>query len=219
MGQVAVENTTSLDVFGRHVNRAARVEALAGGGHIYLTFPVYDSAKGWIKNDRYVFTNHGQYSVKGIQEPIGIYEVFEDGIIRPKGPAYRSLRNRKRQQILLPVALIALLMMLTFIIYLGQRMSDAETKLLSSPTPTRNTDSFDDKNDPNLMEKVQEGKSTSRIVNESDQALKREDEKKKSEWEREKTLKKLEKQREKIKRIREKEREKLKRKMEKERTN
>jgi hypothetical protein len=98
-------------------------------------------------------------------------------------------------------------------------MSDAETKLLSSPTPTRNTDSFDDKNDPNLMAKVQEGKSTSRIVNESDQALKREDEKKKSEWEREKTLKKLEKQREKIKRIREKEREKLKRKLEKARTN
>jgi len=52
MGQVAVENQTQLDLFGRHVNRASRVEGIADAGQIYLTYPVFDSARGWLASAR-----------------------------------------------------------------------------------------------------------------------------------------------------------------------
>ena len=52
MGQVAVENQTQLDLFGRHVNRASRVEGLADAGQIYLTYPVFDSARGWLASGK-----------------------------------------------------------------------------------------------------------------------------------------------------------------------
>jgi class 3 adenylate cyclase len=48
MGQVAVDNSIQTDIFGRHVNRAARIEAIADGGQIFMTYPVFDSAKGWL---------------------------------------------------------------------------------------------------------------------------------------------------------------------------
>ncbi|MBF0303293.1 MAG: adenylate/guanylate cyclase domain-containing protein [Desulfamplus sp.] len=87
MGQVSVENNTSLDVFGRHVNRAARIESLADGGHIYLSSSVYENATGWIKDEKYDFANHGEFEVKGISEPVSIFEVYEKAITTPKAPS------------------------------------------------------------------------------------------------------------------------------------
>jgi class 3 adenylate cyclase len=43
MGQVVVEDVVQRDIFGRHVNRAARVESLADGGQILVSHSVYDS--------------------------------------------------------------------------------------------------------------------------------------------------------------------------------
>jgi len=69
MGQVSVENNLQVDVFGRHVNRAA--------------------AKGWLGSHEYIeWTNHGNYQLKGIDEETAIYEVLDKRLnLSPKAPA------------------------------------------------------------------------------------------------------------------------------------
>ena len=94
MGQVALEESTSIDVFGRHVNRAARIEAIAKPGHILLTKPVYDSAKGWLDSKKYEFTEYGEYLLKGIPEPIEVIEVSEYGVTQSSAPLFPSTRDR-----------------------------------------------------------------------------------------------------------------------------
>jgi len=88
MGQVTVEDKMSLDVFGRHVNRASRVEGLAGGGHVYLTYSVFDSAKGWLsgKGGEADWVSHGHYQVKGIDEPLEIFEAYCPEGVKPQAP-------------------------------------------------------------------------------------------------------------------------------------
>ncbi|MBM3301909.1 MAG: adenylate/guanylate cyclase domain-containing protein, partial [Deltaproteobacteria bacterium] len=86
MGQVAVEDQMQLDIFGRHVNRAARVESLADGGQILLTHGVYDSARGWVEGEHILWVDHGEYLLKGISEPVRIYEVADPEMTLPKPP-------------------------------------------------------------------------------------------------------------------------------------
>ena len=87
MGQVSVEDDVQADVFGSHVNRAARIESLADGGQIFLTYPVFDSAKGWLKNLPDVHWQlHGKYLLKGMKEGTEIYEVYDHTVQKPKPP-------------------------------------------------------------------------------------------------------------------------------------
>ena len=96
MGQVSIANTLQADVFGRHVNRAARVESLADGGQIYLSYPVFDSAKGWLTSYKdLLWQNHGRYRLKGIEESIEIYEV----ISRDKGVPKPPLHGHKEKTV------------------------------------------------------------------------------------------------------------------------
>lgn len=88
-GQVTTEDNVSSDIFGRHVNRAARVEALADSGQVLVTYPVFDSAHGWLKDksDTPVeWEKHGMYALKGISEPIEIYEPYNPNITQAKAP-------------------------------------------------------------------------------------------------------------------------------------
>lgn len=77
MGQVTVEERgVSRDVFGGHVNKAARVEALAGGGQIYLTHAVFDSAHQFLKGKRGLAWDHlGEHHLRGIEEAERLYAV------------------------------------------------------------------------------------------------------------------------------------------------
>jgi len=87
MGQVAVENSIQTDIFGRHVNRAARIEGLADGGQIYMTYPVFDSAKGWLaERPSLSWAQHGFYFLKGIADPIEIIEVYDARYEKPMAP-------------------------------------------------------------------------------------------------------------------------------------
>ncbi len=89
IGQVSIANTLQADVFGRHVNRAARIESLADGGQIYLSYSVFDSAKGWLTNHKnLLWQNHGRYHLKGIEEAIEIYEVIDRNRGNPKPPLH-----------------------------------------------------------------------------------------------------------------------------------
>jgi class 3 adenylate cyclase len=91
MGQVAVENQTQMDLFGRHVNRASRVEGLADAGQIYLTYPVIDSARGWLASGKagsLAWKSHGNWLLKGIKEPVAIYEVVDTRFAAPRPPKF-----------------------------------------------------------------------------------------------------------------------------------
>jgi len=80
MGQVTVEGSVDVDVFGRHVNRASRIQGLAGGGQVFMSYTVFDSARGWIvgpASDRYEWTSHGRYRLKGVTSPVEVFEVTD----------------------------------------------------------------------------------------------------------------------------------------------
>lgn len=86
MGQVTVEDHVDADVFGRHVNRASRVEGLASGGQVYLSYTVFDSARGWLnsREGQYSWTSHGRFKLKGVSDPVEVFEVVD--------PARRATR-------------------------------------------------------------------------------------------------------------------------------
>jgi class 3 adenylate cyclase len=87
MGQVAVDNSIQTDIFGRHVNRAARIEAIADGGQIFMTYPVFDSAKGWLaERPTLGWARHGNYELKGIADPIEVIEVYDSRYFKPVPP-------------------------------------------------------------------------------------------------------------------------------------
>ena len=92
MGQTVIENKIQTDLFGRHVNKASRVESLASGGHVYVTYPVFDSAKSALLDTPGARSvSHGSYCLKGIDRPEEIYEIWNDGITVPEPP--RSARK------------------------------------------------------------------------------------------------------------------------------
>jgi class 3 adenylate cyclase len=87
MGQVTVEEHVDADVFGRHVNRASRVEGLAAGGQVYMSYTVFDSARGWLGGaaHRLEWTSHGRFKLKGVADPVEVFEVVD--------PDRRELRS------------------------------------------------------------------------------------------------------------------------------
>jgi len=85
MGQVAADEVQGImkDVFGRFVNRAARVESLANGGHILVTEQIQDSASGWIPREQISWFCHGEHTVKGVEKPLKIWEPYNSNTTRP----------------------------------------------------------------------------------------------------------------------------------------
>jgi class 3 adenylate cyclase len=86
MGQVTQESEQGIvkDVFGRHVNRASRLESLGDEGHILVSYTIWDSAKGWLKHLAHIgWKKHGSYRLKGITEPQIVYEPYDTHITRP----------------------------------------------------------------------------------------------------------------------------------------
>jgi class 3 adenylate cyclase len=77
LGQVAIEQSgTLLDVFGRHVNRAARVQAVAQPGEILVTESVEDNVRGWegaSAGGHVRFCRRATHVLKGLQDPVTVY--------------------------------------------------------------------------------------------------------------------------------------------------
>ena len=59
------------DLFGTAVNEAARITAAADGGHILVANIVRELAKG----KDFLFADRGETSLKGLDEPVRLYEV------------------------------------------------------------------------------------------------------------------------------------------------
>ncbi len=86
MGQVTQETEHGIvkDVFGSHVNRAARIEALGAGGHVLTSYTVWDNAKRWLKHlEHIVWKKHGSYRLKGISDPQEVYEPYNPQLTEP----------------------------------------------------------------------------------------------------------------------------------------
>jgi class 3 adenylate cyclase len=92
-GEVKVESADGrpVDVFGRHVDWAARALSLAAEGHICVTRPVYNDAFSWLTKKRIAWKEHGQYLVKRGEPPLEIFEPYNANITRP----LRRLRGDK----------------------------------------------------------------------------------------------------------------------------
>ena len=88
MGQIIKrqDSEASIDVFGRFVNRAARVESLANGGHILTTDTIQDNAAKWIDPSKIKWHHHGVFSLKGIEKPLNIWEPYNANFSEPDNP-------------------------------------------------------------------------------------------------------------------------------------
>jgi serine/threonine protein kinase/class 3 adenylate cyclase len=80
MGQVAVEKAGGVarDVFGRFVNRAARIMSVAKGGHTLCSYSVWESAVGWISADTIVWREWGTVTLKGFEKEVVVYEFYQE---------------------------------------------------------------------------------------------------------------------------------------------
>lgn len=85
MGEVRVEAAGGVtrDVFGRHVDWAARAMSLADGGHICVTRPIYTDAFSWITKSRIAWKEHGVYRVKPGDPPLDIFEPYNANLVAP----------------------------------------------------------------------------------------------------------------------------------------
>ena len=88
---------------GAPVNLAARVHALAEGGQVLLTRSVFDDARQFVKTIPGLpageqlelgWVAHGAYLIKGIDEPVEIFEVGERGRALFRAPAGRAGAQR-----------------------------------------------------------------------------------------------------------------------------
>ena len=85
MGEVRFESDGRqlLDVFGRHVDWAARAAQLADGGHVCCTRSVYLDAFSWITKTRIAWKEHGWYRVKPGESPFEIFEPYNANVAVP----------------------------------------------------------------------------------------------------------------------------------------
>ncbi len=103
MGQTVIENKMQTDLFGRHVNKASRVESLAAGGHVYASYPVFDSVKSWLLDSPTAGSKlHGSYRLKGIDRPEEIYEIFDKDVAEPRAP--KGAKRAGRLSPAIPIA-------------------------------------------------------------------------------------------------------------------
>ena len=98
---------------GSAVNLAARVLSMAAGGQVLLTHAVFDDARQFVKTIPNVepgaqaplgWEAHGAYRVKGMEEPVEIFEVGERGqapFERPKnGPGVERSVSKEEEAML-----------------------------------------------------------------------------------------------------------------------
>ncbi len=78
MGEVSVEADAlgKSDVFGSHVDRAARAMEIADAGHILVSRAVYMDAFSWIRKARIAWTEHGRWRKKSHDTPIELFEPY-----------------------------------------------------------------------------------------------------------------------------------------------
>lgn len=85
------EDDRPTDVFGLHVDMAARAVELAADGHICVTRPVYTDAFSWVTKKKIAWKEHGSYRLKPGDPPIDVFEPYNANVTKP----LRRLRGEK----------------------------------------------------------------------------------------------------------------------------
>ena len=112
VGQVAVESSLAMDIFGRHVNRASRIVAIANGGQILTSRSIWENAVGWLtdnEEEKIGWVFYGKTKLKGIEERVDIFGFYPKQIGKP--PAPKIFRKQKQNRLLL--------LLLTFLALVG----------------------------------------------------------------------------------------------------
>jgi hypothetical protein len=72
-----------------------------------MTYSVFDSAKGWLASQRELaWQHHGKYHLKGIAQPVDIYEVVNRDLAKPRPPQ----GARKKRSFPKPAAALVLVL-------------------------------------------------------------------------------------------------------------
>jgi class 3 adenylate cyclase len=101
VGQVAVENSLALDIFGRHVNRAARIEAIANGGQVLTSQSVWENAVGWLKDnnrENIGWIAYGKTKLKGVEDKVEIFGFYPKENRKQAAPNIFKKQKRKKVQ-------------------------------------------------------------------------------------------------------------------------
>jgi TolB-like protein len=99
LGDVIVEGD---DLYGDGVNIAARIEALADAGGVFVSNTVHDHVRDRLP---FVFEDLGEQQVKNIARPVRVYRVRDAGARSPSAPAPPPLALPDRPSIaVLPFA-------------------------------------------------------------------------------------------------------------------
>ncbi|MBD0338913.1 MAG: adenylate/guanylate cyclase domain-containing protein [Thermoleophilia bacterium] len=93
MGEVKLrwDGDRPTDVFGLHVDMAARALELASDGHICVTRPVYTDAFSWVTKKKIAWKEHGPHRVKAGDPPLDVFEPYNANLTKP----LRKLRGDK----------------------------------------------------------------------------------------------------------------------------
>ena len=99
MGQVRVEKAGGVqsDLYGRHVDWAARVTSMAEAGHTLVTRSVFIDAFGWIPKSTVAWKDHGFYHKKESEEALELFEPYDSGVFRPMDEPRGIQKSQKKQ--------------------------------------------------------------------------------------------------------------------------
>lgn len=138
LGQVAIENNLSADIFGRHVNRAARIQNIANGGQILCSYTVWENANELLNNnsdEKISGVSYGKVKLKGIPEKINIYGFYSRELPIPNTPTIVTWRKRKN---ILLIGILAVLILSGIIFFIDWKNNFSSTNSANSKLRKRN---------------------------------------------------------------------------------
>lgn len=131
LGQVVVENTLAMDIFGTHVNRAARLESIANAGQIITSHSVWENAVGWLKHhdDKKIrWVAYGKTKLKGIENPVTIFGFYPEELGKQKDP--KIVSDKKKKNLIL--ALCAVVIVSTSLMFLIKQLNNKSSLNLAT---------------------------------------------------------------------------------------